>query len=195
MTSPEPNPRHTARVERVLWSAFESQDVGLRDRVGKLLCGMARRGDTNPLGLFHGHPLEDDWRDWAAACVREHLRKRRGIVYVAANTVTAASGFYKIGVTSVDVGRRMRSLRSAGVVGEFLAVDEAFALDRFAAESRAHRSMQQRSTVRDREFFVTDYKTASDVMRECVKFDNEALSRAFPYVTETLDVGSSGGDQ
>lgn len=90
-------------------------------------------------------------------------------------------GFFKIGVTAFDVTKRLRSLVSAGVVGEFIAIDTAIAHDRFASEGGAHKSME-RVAQRHKEFFYTDYRTASHVMQESVRHDNELLQKAFPGV-------------
>lgn len=161
---------------RALWTAYERQDS---PRVARLLCALARRGERNPMASFSDHPFADDFTDFAANAVSEHLRRRQGIVYVVANPVN--KGFYKIGVTAHDVKKRLRSLRSAGVVGEFFEVDAVFALDRFAAEKRAHRKMAAVAP-KHKEFFVTEYKVAIEAVQTSAAVENKVLSQAFPGV-------------
>lgn len=167
------------RALTALWRCFEAGRAG---RTALILCAMARRGVHSPLDLFYDHPLCDEWRDFAYCAVEDHLRKRKGIVYVVTNPMNP--GFYKIGVTGFDVNKRLRSLKSAGVVGEFVEVETAVALDRYSAESRAHQAMQK-NFPRHKEFFFTDYKTASKVMRQSVASDNAVLKHAFSGVCST----------
>lgn len=95
------------------------------------------------------------------------------------------NGFFKIGVTAFDVNKRLRSLASAGVVGEFIAIDTVIAHDRFAAEGGAHKRMELLAP-RHKEFFYTDYRTATATMRESVTIDNATLERAFPGMEQVV---------
>lgn len=176
VVSPPDMPATSPLTLRALWAAYERQDA---PRVARLLCALARRGEKSPMASFSEHPFADDFTDFAAAAVADHLRQRQGIVYVVANPVNR--GFYKIGVTAHDVKKRLRSLRSAGVVGEFVEVDAVFALDRFAAEKRAHRKMAAVAP-QHKEFFVTDFRVASEAVQSSVAAENEVLTRAFPGV-------------
>jgi T5orf172 domain len=152
---------------------FERMDGA---RTAEILFDLARKGTKDPLSVLFGHPLEDEWRDFAGAAARDRIQKRRGTVYVVANPVHA--GLYKIGVTKGDLSKRLRSLKTAGVVGEFLEIDQFQALDRFAAEKMAHRNLSKVAQ-RHKEFFATDWKTACGMTRQGVDSDNKILKQAF----------------
>lgn len=151
-------------------------DSGDQNRLAKALLTMARMGEKNPLSVLHGHPLQDEWMDFAAGAVRQYVLHRSGTVYVVANPVHV--NLYKVGVTKGPLEKRLRSLKTAGVVGEFIEIDQVFALDRFAAERLAHHILSSR-VERHKEFFVTDYQTACAVVRKTVEADNSILERAF----------------
>lgn len=141
---------------------------------------MARQSITNPMWALVDHPFDDDWRDFAARAVQKHQARRQGIVYVVVNPVNAH--WFKVGVTGKCLNTRLRSLRTAGVVGQFIEVDQIHALDRFGAEGRAHKAMNLLSE-RHKEFFVTDWKTACRVLRNSVEEDNAVLLAAFPFLS------------
>lgn len=149
-------------------------------RLAKALLEMARGGISRPLDAFADHPLADEWHDFAHAAVCAHLDSRRGLVYVASNPVHV--GLYKVGSTAGETtAARLKSLRTAGVVGEFHEIESFACLDRFGAERRAHRAMATQSQ-QHKEFFVTDHRTVTDVVRDCVASDNAALEKAFPWI-------------
>jgi hypothetical protein len=163
----------TASSTKILIRLFERKDG---TRTSEILFSMARKGIMDPMSSLFDHPLEDDWRDFAGAAVHERIEKRKGIVYVVANPVN--NGLYKVGLTGGILEKRIRSLKTAGVVGEFIEVDHAHALDRFAAEKMAHRALGAVSQSH-KEFFVTDWKTACQAVQDSVASDNALLRLAF----------------
>lgn len=162
--------------KKILLRAYERGDEG---RMAKLLFGLARRGHDNPLLAMRGHPLEDEWMDFAIRSVRKHQANRSGFVYVVANPVFRR--LYKVGSTSKSLEQRIRSLETAGVVGEFVEVFQSPAIDRFAAEARAHRALSAMAN-QYKEFFDIDWQTACRVTREAVECDNALLARAFDWL-------------
>ncbi len=152
---------------------FERNDGS---RTSEILFLMARRGINDPLASLFGHPLEDYWRDFAGESVRDRIEKRNGIVYVVANPVH--KGLYKIGLTAGNLEKRLRSLNTAGVVGEFIEIGHAHAFDRFVVEKMAHRKLSK-VTQRHKEFFVTDWKVACQAVQDSASADNVLLQSAF----------------
>lgn len=168
--------------QRSLWSAFEEGD---KKKLAQGLVDLARAGFKNPATVFSDHPLYDDFMDFATASIQEFIQNRRGIIYVVHNPINR--NFYKIGLTgAATLEKRLRSLNSAGVVGEIHEVERAYALDRFGAEGQAHKQMGKH-TVQHKEYFVCDdYKLVSSVMQDAVKEDNTILCRSFPELNVFL---------
>lgn len=158
---------------RALSRLFEKGD---RVRTAKTLCEMAHQGVNNPLGVFFDHPLEDDWMDFAGQSLHEHFKRRKGFVYVVANPIH--KHWYKVGMTAGSVEKRLRSLNTAGVIGDFIEIDQAYAFDRFSAEKMSHQTLSLLAQ-KHKEFFVTNWQTACHAMRESVSRDNAILQKAF----------------
>lgn len=155
---------------RALWAHFES---GRGAPLAALLCREARRGRSEVLDSFAGHPLADDWRDFAWASVQDYLNARRGRVYVVTNPVHG--GLYKVGQTREDMQARLRTLNSAGVVGYFVEVYSVLVLDRFHVERAAQRALA-RTAVQHKEFFQCDYETATRALEAAAAQDATALT-------------------
>lgn len=162
--------------KKILLRAYERGDEA---RMAKLLFGLVRRGHANPLQAMNGHPFEDEWLDFATRSVRKHQAARFGYVYVVANPVFR--GLYKVGSTSKGLDQRMRTLETAGVIGKFVEIFQAPALDRFAAEARAHRNLGAIAK-RHKEFFAVDWQTACRVVQEAVQCDNALLTQSFDWL-------------
>lgn len=170
MTTPGFAPVTNAATLRALWSHFEA---GRAQRLASLLCREARLGRA-AMSCFVGHPLEDDWRDFASQSLQEYLQTRRGRVYVVTNPVNA--GLYKVGQTREDMAARLKSLNSAGVVGYFVEVHSVVVSDRFYVERAAQRRLAQ-SAARHKEFFQCDFGTAMQALQVAAAADEAALAR------------------
>ena len=156
-----------------IWRCFEEQR---HIALAKLLVKMARDGDSKPVDVFKDHPLYDEWSDFSYLSINMYFKKRCGIVYVVGNPVNR--DVYKIGETSGNKDR-LKSLRTAGVLGRYELVDSVLAWDRFYCESSAHRNAEKLSTYRDRELFQMKFSDAIKTVQEVVKKDNRILSNAF----------------
>lgn len=166
-----------AQTLHALWRCFEQ---GEGQRLAQLTFAMARRGIDKPLNSFNGHPLADEWHDFAHSAICEHLSSRRGLVYIAGNP--AQWGLYKVGSTAASTSdARMHSLSAAGVVGSFQEVGSFACIDRFGAERFAHKTLEKIAT-RHKEFFAAEPRAIIETVRTCVSKDNALLKQAFPWV-------------
>jgi hypothetical protein len=163
----------SAPKTRLLARLFEEHNA---PRTAEVLLDGVRSGVRDPLNSLFGHPLEDEWVDFAAHAVRERLQKRMGTVYVVTNPVH--KDLYKVGMTSSSLEKRLRSLKTAGVVGEFIEVDQVQVLDRFVVERMAHHALASKAE-RHKEFFVTDWRSARLAILEAAAMDNHRLLQAF----------------
>lgn len=105
----------------------------------------------------------DDWLEWALAGLSVYTRRRSGWVYVAANP-TLRAPVVKVGQTRLEPQARMRSLRTAGVLGEFVLLHAQWVPDRHYLESEVHRQLRTLAKY-DRELFLVPASLAIELVQ------------------------------
>lgn len=98
-------------------------------------------------------PLADEWREAVVDGLSALLSARAGSVYVAA--YLPYRDVHKVGQTALSPQRRIRSLRTAGVLAPLELVHAEWVPDRHAVESRTHAALRQHRV--EREFFHAPY--------------------------------------
>lgn len=158
---------------------FSSNDQTAYARVALQALRQGRSGDLE--ALIASHPLGDDWSDFHHTAMRAYLECRRGEVYLLAHPTIG--GLYKIGQTGKSAEARLKSLHSAGVVGEFVLIKSWPVLDRFHVESLIHRRLEARH--RHKEFFEGTWQELSGAIEEEVLAESQLLER----LKESLETG------
>lgn len=164
------------RVLSPLHKAFERGDLLGHTR---LLLNTIRRGFPELSSAILGHPLGDDWHDFALTCLRMHWGAAAGHLYVAANAMHPQ--LLKVGMTRLTPAARLAQMASAGVVGNFVLLGEWPVHDRHWLERQAHERMSH--APRHKEFFAIAWADAFETIEAVIKDDRALFERAgFPLV-------------
>lgn len=150
------------RLLKTLLSALDAEND--RQFTRSLRLFLLKHGSSAWRSATSAHPLGDELNDHAHACMNAHFQKSRGYLYVAANPML--EGFVKVGTTTLPPNKRMKSLTSAGVVGEFFLLKSWFVHDRFAIEALAHRHLA--GPLRHKEFFKVHWEVAFTAVEQAI---------------------------
>ena len=113
------------------------------------------------------------YEDVIDAGTAEHVQEQSGFIYLAANPVYQAN-IYKLGKTRKSALARMRSLATAGVLGEYVLVGSWPTRDIDRTEARCHQLL---SEIRiDGEFFHSDYQSLVSAILRVLREEDEAFS-------------------
>lgn len=117
--------------------------------------------------LFCGHPLEDEWRDWAFQALQAYLAPRAGWVYVAVNPATHVP-VTKVGQSRKPPQQRVSALRTAGVLGGYHLLDFWSVADRHYTEAAILRRLRAHFES-DRELFNAPTQDVLTIARDVVQ--------------------------
>lgn len=123
---------------------------------------------------YAGHPLEDDWMDFAHRALAAHFEAGQGHLYVVANSMQPE--FHKVGMTRRAPEARLAELNNEAVVGELFLVQSWWVYDRHHLERLAHRALA--AYPRFKEFFKAPWQEVLPRVQTVLDRDRATLEKA-----------------
>ena len=147
----------------------------------KILLKMIRNHNVGLNDILQGHPLADEWSDFAHLALRDYFAEAKGLVYLL--TTPQYPETIKVGMTTQLMPDRLRQLNNESVVWYFVCAAEIACHDRRYVEGQTHQALRRQGIVNKKEFFKCSVQFAKELSQSVRDSDITLLAKKLPELS------------